>query len=160
MPVPAEDEGPTSRIAPGRAAVTADTSRRLRLELHLARDAASVGVARRVLDSALETIGVDPDCRFELVLAASEACTNVVRHAAGSSRYEMRVAVDLDACTVQVIDHGRGAEVPRVNGAVPDVTAEGGRGMYIMGMVSDNLHVRPRRPVGLEVRFSKRLSWA
>ena len=45
------------------------------------RDATSVPLTRRVLDAALASLGVTEDCRADVRLALSEACTNVVRHA-------------------------------------------------------------------------------
>jgi hypothetical protein len=39
----------------------------------------------------------------------------------------------------------------------PDPTYERGRGLSIIAMVTDSLHLTPRRPHGLAVRFTKRL---
>ena len=74
--------------------------------LYLPRDAVSVPVSRQVLDSCLETLGVTPDTRADIVLALSEACANVIQHAGPGEEYEVQGrALALVARQLQVVGH-------------------------------------------------------
>jgi serine/threonine-protein kinase RsbW len=132
----------------------------LRVELRLPRHAASVGVARRILDSVLRAFAVDHYCRAELLLALSEGCANAVQHAVGADEYDVRVAIDEECCVVDIVDNGRTAVRFPVNPSMPDVIEERGRGLSIIAMSTDSLQISPRRPHGLAVRFTKGLSRA
>ena len=59
--------------------------------LFMPRDAASVPISRQVLDSCLETLGVTADTRTDIALALSEACANVVLHAAVTGEMRFRI---------------------------------------------------------------------
>lgn len=128
------------------------------MALGLRREPDSVGTARRIVDTALQTVGVEPDCRAELILALSEGCTNVVKHAVGADGYEVRVTSDDDCCVVEIIDTGRLAVRLPLDLTLPDLADERGRGLSIIAMSTDSLQLTPRRPHGLAVRFTKRLS--
>ncbi len=66
----------------------------MRFSLALPRDALSIPVIRRVLGDALRGLGVAEDCVDDMLVAASEACTNVVQHARATGEYEVTGHVD------------------------------------------------------------------
>jgi serine/threonine-protein kinase RsbW len=68
----------------------------------------SVPVMRRVLGDTLSRLGVDKGCIDDLLLAVTEACTNVLRHAGPGRRYEVVAHVSSKRCLVEVVDSGRG----------------------------------------------------
>jgi serine/threonine-protein kinase RsbW len=72
------------------------------------REAVSVPVVRHVLGDALTKIGVDEDCVADLLLAVTEACTNVLRHSGHARRYEVVAEIRSNRCTLEVVDTGRG----------------------------------------------------
>jgi serine/threonine-protein kinase RsbW len=72
------------------------------------REALSVPVMRRVLGDTLSRLGVDEDCIGDLLLAVTEACTNVLEHGGPSHRYEVVASIGGSGCVVQVLDSGRG----------------------------------------------------
>jgi serine/threonine-protein kinase RsbW len=146
-----------SRAANGRRPAGRRRAPVVRLELRLPRQAESVSLARRILDSILHTMAIDQFCRDELLLALGEGCANVVQHAVGADGYEVHVAFDEDRCVVDIIDNGRHAIQLPINPSMPDLTEECGRGLSIMAMSTDSLQINPRRPHGLAVRFTKRL---
>jgi serine/threonine-protein kinase RsbW len=153
------DDGITApRAANGRRSADRRGAPVLRLELRLPRQADSVGLARRILDSILQAMAVDQDCRAELLLALSEGCTNVVQHAVGADGYEVRFTFDEDCCVVDIIDNGRGIVRFPIDPSMPEITEERGRGLSIMAMSTDSLQMSAHRPHGLAVRFTKRLS--
>src|SRR5262252_719227 len=61
----------------------------VKLCLVFPREALSVPVMRHMLGDALRGLGADDDGLAELLLAVTEACTNVVRHGGPGRRYEV-----------------------------------------------------------------------
>jgi serine/threonine-protein kinase RsbW len=72
------------------------------------RETISVPVVRRVLGQTLDQIGVDQECIADLLLAVTEACTNVLKHSGPGFRYEVTAAVGPHSCVLEVVDNGRG----------------------------------------------------
>ena len=72
------------------------------------RETISVPVVRRVLGETLDRIGVDEECIADLLLAVTEACTNVLRHSGPGFRYEVTATVGPHSCVLEVVDTGRG----------------------------------------------------
>ena len=74
------------------------------------RESLSVPVMRRVLGDTLTRIGLDQSCVNDLLLAVTEACTNVLRHAGPGRRYELVVHIGSKRCLLEVLDSGRGLD--------------------------------------------------
>lgn len=132
----------------------------LRMALSLPRDAVSVRVIRSVLSSAMGALGLDNECRWDLELALTEACTNVVRHAAGADEYEVSVTIDEKVCAIDVVDTGRGYDADTLRASLPRPTAEQGRGLLLIEALADRMQLVPRSPRGTIMRFEKTLVWA
>jgi serine/threonine-protein kinase RsbW len=128
--------------------------------MRLRRQAASVTTARRRLDSALAGIGVTEECRDDLALALTEACSNAVEHAQIGHEYDVVVTVGRTLCIVEVVDTGVGMDVGRLNGHPVTLTATRGRGLRLIRAVTDGLEMRRVDPHGLALRMSKSLTWA
>jgi len=139
----------------------------------------SVPVMRRVLGDTLRGVGVNEDSVSDILLAATEACTNVVLHAGHSAAaFTVAATVDGAACRVEVTDAGRGCRVPRGVGrrglrarAVPEAPApeqeptdhaalaESGRGFAIMSACVDEVTLRTAPGRGTRVVLAKRIAW-
>ena len=85
-------------------------ARDVRFCLVFPRESLSIPVMRRVLGDTLNRLGVDEDSVSDLLLAVTEACTNVLRHAGPGRKYEVVVKVGRNRCVLQVLDNGRGIE--------------------------------------------------
>lgn len=72
------------------------------------REALSVPVMRRVLGDILGRLGVDEASISDLLLAVTEACTNVLRHSGQGRGYEIIARLAGNRCQLQVVDRGRG----------------------------------------------------
>jgi serine/threonine-protein kinase RsbW len=72
-------------------------------------EALSVPVIRRVLGDTLRRLGADEDGVADLLLAVTEACTNVIRHGRGGPgrRYEVMASLGESGCLVQVLNGRR-----------------------------------------------------
>src|SRR4029077_3711460 len=69
----------------------------------------SVPVMRRVLGDTLRGLGVDEESVYDLLLAATEACTNVLQHGGREVRqYAVITSLGAVGCQVEVADEGVG----------------------------------------------------
>ena len=132
----------------------------LRMALSLPRDATSVRVIRRILGCAMVALGLESECRSDLELALTEACTNVVRHATGTDEYEVSVTIGETVCAIDVVDTGRGYDGDALQASLPHPTAEQGRGLHLIEALADTMQMVPRSPRGTIMRFEKTLVWA
>jgi serine/threonine-protein kinase RsbW len=127
--------------------------------LCLPRDGASVPVVRHLCRDALLQLGVADECVFDIELAVTEACTNVLHHAAGTDeQYEVVVHVDEDTCEIRVVDTGTGFEADEVGRVTSSNTAESGRGVFLMRALVDNLDFVSEPEQGTVVRLVKSLT--
>ena len=83
------------------------------------REALSVPVMRHVLGDTLRDLGADDDGVADLLLAVTEACSNVVKHGGPGQRYEVLASVGQGGCEVQVVNSGRGSDTGRWPGLRP-----------------------------------------
>lgn len=131
----------------------------IKFTLHLPRDALSVPVVRRVLDSSMRTLGVTDDCLNDIEIALTEACTNVLDHAAQGDEYEVVAGLDDTMCVIEVVDTGRGFDADRLGHADADASAEEGRGIQLIRALVDRVHFRSRPEVGTIVHLEKDLTF-
>ena len=131
----------------------------LKLTLALPRDEYSVPVARRVLARSLEVIGVQETVVADIELALTEACTNVLDHAADTDEYEVSAGIDGTVCVIEVIDRGGGFDSAAKGLADADPSAEDGRGIQLMRALVDKVTFDSRPQVGTVVHLEKQLTW-
>jgi serine/threonine-protein kinase RsbW len=81
---------------------TEEPSVDVKLCLVFPREALSVPVMRHMLGDALRGLGADDDGLAELLLAVTEACTNVVRHGGPGRRYEVVASLGRRGCRIEV----------------------------------------------------------
>ncbi len=73
------------------------------------RETLSVPVMRRVLGDTLRGLGVDDESVYDILLAATEACTNVLTHGGRRVRdYAVVTSLGAVGCQVEVADDGIG----------------------------------------------------
>jgi serine/threonine-protein kinase RsbW len=73
-------------------------------------EALSVPVMRRVLGDTLRRLGADEDGVADLLLAVTEACTNVLKHGTPGPRYEIVARLGQRGCLIQVLNDERGLD--------------------------------------------------
>jgi len=156
--------------------------RDIRFCLVFPRESLSIPVMRHVLGDTLAKLGLDEVCVSDLLLAVTEACTNVLRHAGPGHRYEVIVRVGRNTVLLQVVDSGRGFDPARIKmvrrphlrrppvrpvsllrrrGKGADIAhlAESGRGMAIMRACVDDVSLRTGLGRGTVVQLRKRTQW-
>jgi serine/threonine-protein kinase RsbW len=135
------------------------TRPKVRFCLVFERELLSVPVMRQVLGDTLRGIGVNEDSVADILLAATEACTNVVLHAGYSApAYTVAATVDSAACRVEVTDAGQGC-TRRYRGRTrrSGDLAESGRGFAIMRSCVDAVTLRSAPGQGTKVVLDKRI---
>ncbi len=130
-----------------------------KLTLALPRDEFSVPIARNVLKNSLDVLGVRATVIHDIELALTEACTNVLDHAADSDEYEVSAGVDGTACVLEVIDRGAGFDGSEKGLVDAEPTAEDGRGIQLMRALVDKVTFTSRPQVGTVVHLEKELEW-
>jgi serine/threonine-protein kinase RsbW len=141
------------------------------------RETLSVPVMRRVLGDTLRGLGVDEESVYDILLAATEACTNVLTHGGRKVRgYEVVTSLGAVGCQVEVADEGVGLAPgnpalsnPAERGAPetqPDPLQtpiaqlpESGRGLAVMRACVDNVTLDSRPGRGTVVTLRKRIRW-
>ncbi len=128
----------------------------------------SVPVMRQVLGDTLRSLGVDSESVYDILLAATEACTNVLTH--GGHRvnsYEVVTSLGAVGCQVEVADEGIGvgartAACGRPRGAETPVAQlpESGRGLAVMRAFVDNVTLDSQPGRGTVVTLRKHISWS
>ena len=117
----------------------------VKLCLVFPREALSVPVMRHMLGDALRGLGADDDELAELLLAVTEACTNVVRHGGPGRRYEVVASVGRRGCRVEVQNTWQGF----AGGRLPGLRRRSWPGPASV--------VRPRRRGGRPATFGRSL---
>ena len=141
-------------------------------------ESVSVPVMRRVLGDTLRRLGVDSESVYDILLAATEACTNVLTH--GGHRvnsYEVVTSLGAVGCQVEVADEGIGVAAdprrpaattgPEPTGPEPTVPEtpiaqlpESGRGLAVMRAFVDNVTLDSQPGRGTVVTLRKHISWS
>ncbi len=128
------------------------------MTLALPRDGLSVPVARRVLKNALTALGVADEVTADIEVALTEACTNVLDHAADGEEYEVRAGVHDHECVIEVVDTGGGFDPAAHGFSDAAAAAESGRGIQLMRALVDRVSFTSRGD-GTVVHLEKRLHW-
>ena len=131
----------------------------IKLTLALPRDAMSVPVVRRILKASLETLGVVDDCVSDIEVALTEACSNVLHHAAGEEEYEISCGVNGSTCLIEVVDRGAGFDPAERGRTDASESAESGRGIQLMRALVDRVSFEQHDQAGTVVRLEKQLVW-
>jgi len=130
----------------------------LDLSLSLPRESGSVPVVRRLAVQALAAFGVTREDVEDVELAITEACANVIDHAADTDSYEVKVELASDECAITVLDQGTGFNATDVDEEAP-THAETGRGLALMRALVDNVAFRSEPRAGAVVHMVKSLSY-
>ena len=130
----------------------------------------SVPVMRRVLGDTLRGLGVHEESVYDLLLAATEACTNVLQHSGREVRgYAVVSSLGAVGCQVEVADEGIGAapreavldEAERREPETPIAQLpESGRGLAVMRACVDKVTLDSGPGRGTVVTLRKHIRWS
>lgn len=135
--------------------------------LDLPLEVETVPVVRGLLRASMVELGIEDDCVDDICLALTEACANVVAHAAQAGAgadttagYRVEVSFDKVQCEIKVLDDGGGFDPRHLLVDMPDTEAERGRGLAIIDALMDGVSFASAPGVGTTVTFEKRVCLA
>jgi serine/threonine-protein kinase RsbW len=131
----------------------------LSLALTLPRDEQTVPVARHIVRNAMDQVGVDETCVYDVELALSEACTNVLLHSGPGDQYLVRLDLQDRLGMIRVIDVGHGSDSARLQAEDPLPQDERGRGLGLMQALVDRVDLTLRSEAGTIVTLEKVLTY-
>ncbi len=131
----------------------------INLTLCLPRDEMSIPVVRHICDYAMGEVGVDRTCRADILLALTEACTNVTAHSTTENEYEVAIHIDDKRCEIRVVDSGKGFDVDLAEHEAAPPDAESGRGIALMQALVDRIAFESKPENGTIVHLEKVLSY-
>jgi serine/threonine-protein kinase RsbW len=131
----------------------------LSLALTLPRDEQTVPVARHIVRNAMDQVGVEETCVYDVELALSEACTNVLLHSGPGDQYVVRLDLGDRLGMIRVIDVGHGFESARLQAEDPLPQDERGRGLGLMQALVDRVDLTSRSEAGTIVTLEKALTY-
>lgn len=106
----------------------------------LSRSLAGVGLARDLLRDWLTRVPVEDDAVADLLLVASELCSNGIKHASWEREGAvLRASVEGADVIIEVEDDGAGLALPYLDEEPPDPDAERGRGLWLVHTLTDEL---------------------
>jgi serine/threonine-protein kinase RsbW len=106
-----------------------------------------LSVARSFVEAVCQAYRLDRTVTHALVIVTGEAVTNIVRHAHQNrpgSQMELHLEVGADAVVITFRDEGEPFDLAAVPDLPPGELRIGGRGIYLMRTLMDELTCEPR----------------
>lgn len=131
------------------------------MTLTLPSDLRLLPVARAFVEAVCQVGGFDRAVTHAVVLAADEAVNNVIRHAHhndGTTPVVLECSLLPDRIEVRLLDDGPPFDLEAVPALDPSELRVGGRGVYLMRALMDEVSCQPRTPRGNTLRLVKRLA--
>jgi serine/threonine-protein kinase RsbW len=122
-------------------------------ELHL------LPMARLFVESVCQAGGLDQTATNAVVLAVNEATSNIIRHAhrdCPATPLQLQCRLLPDGIEIQLMDEGPSFDLSNVPHLDPGELRVGGRGVFLMRQLMDELTVEPRKQGGNVMRMVKR----
>ena len=128
--------------------------------LTLPSDLRQVILARAFLAAVCEVCGLDRLTTDAVVLAAHEAINNIIRHAhhdRPEAHLQIQVSLGSGGLEIVLTDEGAPFDLSSVPHLDPAEVRVGGRGVFLMRKLMDELCSQPRGPRGNALRMVKRV---
>jgi serine/threonine-protein kinase RsbW len=129
--------------------------------LTLPTDARMVSVARSFVEAVCHACNVDRSATYALVLATGEAVSNIIRHAHQNrpeAQFQILCHAGPDCLEIRLEDDGDPFNLETVPRLDPTELRLGGRGVFLMRSLLDEVSCTPRQPRGNVLRLVKRFS--
>jgi serine/threonine-protein kinase RsbW len=127
--------------------------------LTIASDLRLLGMARGFVESVCQAAGFDENVTHLIVLAADEAVNNIIRHAhqdRPNAVVQIQCFLRPDGIEIRLIDEGAPFDITAVPHMDPGELRVGGRGVFLMRSLMDELSCQPRGEGGNTLRMVKR----
>jgi serine/threonine-protein kinase RsbW len=127
--------------------------------LTLPSDLRQLGLARAFVEAVCQVCGLDRRATDAVVLAANEAINNIIRHAhheRPEAKLQVQCCLRPDGLEIRLLDEGAPFDLTAVPHLDPGEIRIGGRGVFLMRALMDELSCQPRGEGGNTLRMVKR----
>jgi anti-sigma regulatory factor (Ser/Thr protein kinase) len=131
--------------------------------LRLPAEADALQGMRQWLEGRLQSFGLPPALRGQLVLATDEACMNIIQHAYGEqNRGEIRLSLELqpDRLIIELADDAPSIDPTKVKSRALNDVRPGGLGVHFIREIMDEMAFVYCGERGNRLRLMKRLGAA
>jgi len=115
--------------------------------LHLDADLAAARVLRQAVIALCEQVQADEAAIGDFALAVSEAFSNAVRHGVGARQAFIEAQVEVNGEGARVCLRYPGEPFALDEPCLPAVDATGGRGRFLMSILTDQVHYHFERGI-------------
>jgi serine/threonine-protein kinase RsbW len=129
------------------------------LTLTLPSNLRVLSLARAFIEAVCQVCELDRSTTHAIVLATGEAVSNIIRHAhhdRPEAQLQVQCYLHPDAVEILLYDEGAPFDIVGVPHLDPGELRLGGRGVYLMRALMDELSCRPREGGGNVLRMVKR----
>jgi serine/threonine-protein kinase RsbW len=105
-----------------------------------------LSVARTFVEAVCQARQIDRTTIHAIVLATGEAVTNIVRHAHSDcpeASFEIQCRIGPDTVEITFLDQGKPFDLSQVPHLDPGELRLGGRGVYLMRVLMDEIRCEP-----------------
>lgn len=127
--------------------------------LTISSDLRLLSLARAFVEGVCQAAHFDEKTTYAVVLAADEAINNVMRHAhrgQPDAPIQIQCFFCADGLEIRLIDQGAPFDLAAVPHMDPGEVRVGGRGVFLMRQLMDELTCQPTGPRGNTLRMVKR----
>ncbi len=126
--------------------------------LTISSDLRLLALARSFVEAVCRVAGFDDKTTHAIVLATDEATNNIMRHA-HRGRPDAPIQIQCyfrnDGLEIHLLDEGAPFDIDSVPHLDPSELRIGGRGVFLMRTLMDELSCQQRRPQGNTLRMVK-----
>lgn len=118
-----------------------------------------LSIARAFVEAVCQTRDLERGTVQAIVVAAGEAISNVIRHAhrdRSQAQVQIHCQLDVGVMEILLLDEGEPFDIGAVPHLDPGELRVGGRGVFLMRSLMDELTCQPRRERGNVLRMIKR----
>lgn len=129
--------------------------------LTLPSDVRLLPVLRAFVEAVCQTTNIPPEVTDAIVLCTHEAATNAIRHAHGhdvQTNVQLQCIRHPEEIEIQILDEGAPFDLTALPALDPAELRLGGRGVFLMRKLMDEVSCVPRGARGNALRLVKRLT--
>jgi serine/threonine-protein kinase RsbW len=134
-------------------------SRPVPWNLTIASDLRLLALVRAFIEGVCQVAGCDEKTTCAVVMATDEAVNNIMRHAhreRPDATLQIQCFLHTDCIEVHLLDEGAPFDLAAVPHLDPSELRIGGRGVFLMRSLMDELSCQPRGECGNTLRMVKR----
>lgn len=129
--------------------------------LTIPSDLTLLPLARSFVEAVCQVAGCDDRTTHAIVMATDEATNNIIRHAhqqQPDATLQIQCFLCPEGIEIRLLDEGEPFDLAAVPALDPSEPRIGGRGVFLMRALMDELSCQPRPPRGNTLRMLKRCS--